>query len=258
MGGIVIRLYDELDTFIALGHHTDPSKKADSTLKNLIDDLNGDLSDIFLSKILSYPQILNSLSQFFTQGCLMVLLHSGNENEYVKYSELTSKKISEKHGGKDMGEQPAKRWEKNRYSISYKQPRIFYAGGFVDTMEIATTWDRIVDLYYEVKKVIQDRAFLMAHFSHAYEDGCSIYFTIASKAKDYQDGIKNYDFIWKTALDTVVKMGATVSHHHGIGLSKVSHLKKQLGENVELYKILKKSFDPNNIMNRGKFFGDRS
>lgn len=257
VGGTVIRLYDELDTFIALGHSTATSKKQNGTIRRLIEDLNGDLSDIFLKRILSYPQILNSLSQFFTQGCLMVIIHSGNENEYVKYCELMAKRIAERHGGRDMGDAPARRWENNRYSISYKQPRIFYAGGFVDTMEVATTWDRITDLYYEIKKTIQDRAFLMAHFSHAYEDGCSIYFTFASKAKNYQDGIRNYDHIWKDALDTAVKMGAAISHHHGVGLSKISHLKKQIGENSELYHILKKSFDPNNIMNRGKFFGER-
>ncbi len=255
VGGTVIRLYDELDSFIALGHIHKKDIKP-NPLKKYLEDLNGDLSDIFLKRILRFPQILNSLSQFITQGCLMIILHSGNENEYVKYCQIKSQQIAEKYGAKNMGEEPAKRWEKHRYSISYKQSRIFYASGFVDTMEIATTWDKISDLYYEVKKVIQDRAFLMAHFSHAYADGCSIYFTFAGRASDYNSALKNYDMVWKSALDTVIKMGATVSHHHGIGLSKMEHLQKQLGEGTELFKILKKTFDPNNIMNRGKFFGE--
>ncbi len=256
VGGTVIRLYDELDSFIALGHKKEKEKK-ENILKKYFEDLNGDFSDIFLKRILSFPQILNSLSNLITQGCLMIILHSGNENDYVKYCQITSQKIAEKYGGRDMGEEPAKRWEKNRYSISYKQPRIFYAGGFVDTMEIATTWDRIEELYYEVKKVIQDKAFLMAHFSHAYQDGCSIYFTFASRAENYNDAVKRYDAVWKNALDTVIKMGATVSHHHGIGISKAEHLRKQIGEQTQLFRILKKTFDPNNIMNRGKFFSEQ-
>lgn len=256
VGGTVIRLYDELDSFIALGHKGH-NEKIKNPIKKYLDDLNGDLSDIFLRRILSFPQILNTLSQFITQGCLMIVLHSGNENEYIKYCKNKVNQISQKYSATDLGEEPAIRWEKNRYSISYKQPKIFYAGGFVDTMEIATTWDKINELYYEVKKVIQDRAFLMAHFSHAYEDGCSIYFTFAGKASNYTDAIKNYDFIWKNALDIVLKMGATISHHHGVGISKMEHLRKQIGCGTELYNILKKTFDPNNIMNRGKFFSER-
>jgi len=256
VGGTVIRLYDELDTYIALGHRKEQQKNQ-GMIQKYLSDLNGDLSEIFLKRVISFPQILNTMSQFVAQGCLMVLIHSGNENEYVKFCQIKSRQIAEKYGGEDAGEAPALRWEKHRYSISYKQPKIFYAGGFVDTMEIATTWDKISDLYYEVKKVIQDRAFLMAHFSHAYEDGCSIYFTFASRAANYNDAIKNYDFIWKNALDAVVRMGATISHHHGVGLSKIEHLKKQIGNNYELFKILKRTFDPNNIMNRGKFSGER-
>ncbi|MGB9600004.1 MAG: FAD-binding oxidoreductase, partial [Myxococcota bacterium] len=65
VGGTVIRLYDELDSFIALGHKGD-KKKGRNPLYKYLDDLNGDLSDIFLKRILSFPHILNSLSQFIT------------------------------------------------------------------------------------------------------------------------------------------------------------------------------------------------
>lgn len=252
VGGTVIRLYDELDSFIALGHKKD-KEKSSGMIKKYLEDLNGDFSEIFLKRILSFPNILNTLSQFITNGCLMVLVHSGNENDYVKYCQIMSQKIAERYGGKDMGEEPAKRWERNRYSISYKQSKIFYAGGFVDTMEVATSWDKVERLYYEIKRIIESKALLMAHFSHAYQDGCSIYFTFASRAENYTDALKRYDSIWKDALDTVVKMGATVSHHHGIGLLKAEHLKKQSGEKNELFKILKKTFDPNNVLNQGKF-----
>lgn len=249
----VIRLYDELDTFIALGHKDGNGEKL-TKFRKYIEEINGDFSDIFLRRILMFPKLLNSLTQLVTQGCLLVLVHAGNENEYVKYCKTTSQRIAEEQGGKDMGEEPAIRWEKNRYSISYKQPRIFYAGGFVDTMEVATTWDKVDDLYLAIKNVLKDRAFVMAHFSHAYQDGCSIYFTFAARAENYSDATKRYDYIWKTALDTVIKMGATVSHHHGIGISKLEHLRRQLGPGTEIYRTLKKIFDPQNIMNRGKFF----
>ena len=47
-------------------------------------------------------------------------------------------------------------------------------------MEVAATWDRLLPMYKAVKAAIGREAFVMAHFSHAYAEGCSIYFTFVS------------------------------------------------------------------------------
>ena len=41
---------------------------------------------------------------------------------------------------------------------------------------------------------------------------------------------------------------------HGIGLQKKEYLLKQHNDNIFYMKQIKKSFDPNNIMNPGKVF----
>ena len=51
-------------------------------------------------------------------------------------------------------------------------------------MEVAASWERLLDLYHSVRAAIGHHAVVMAHFSHAYADGCSIYFTFAGHAPE--------------------------------------------------------------------------
>ena len=46
----------------------------------------------------------------------------------------------------------------------------------------------------------------------------------------------------------------TITGEHGIGLQKKEYLLKEHSDNIPLMKLIKKSFDPNNILNPGKIF----
>jgi len=55
-------------------------------------------------------------------------------------------------------------------------------------------------------------------------------------------------------VDKALELQGTVTGEHGIGINKKEYLKKQHPDNLFLMQILKKSIDPNNIMNPGKIF----
>ena len=55
-------------------------------------------------------------------------------------------------------------------------------------------------------------------------------------------------------VDKALELQGTVTGEHGIGINKKEYLKKQHPDNLPLMQILKKSIDPNNIMNPGKIF----
>ena len=55
-------------------------------------------------------------------------------------------------------------------------------------------------------------------------------------------------------IDKALQMDGTITGEHGIGLQKKEYLNKQHPDNIPLMKLIKKSFDPNNIMNPGKIF----
>ena len=135
-------------------------------------------------------------------------------------------------------------------------------------MEVATTWDRLDALYHGVRRAVQNLAFVLAHFSHAYLEGCSIYFTFIGYAgapseevargsrddaeADLEEAESRYDACWKAALSAVADAGATLSHHHGIGLAKQIFLPREHGEGMRQLRALKKAFDPHGILNPGK------
>jgi len=128
----------------------------------------------------------------------------------------------------------------------------FDAGLFVDTIEVATLWENLEDLYAAIREAIQPQAVVMAHFSHSYPQGCSIYFTFAAGGRTLERRLKRYDRIWEAALDACVRMGGTITHHHGVGLLKAKWLEKEEGGANPILKGLKQTLDPRGLMNPGK------
>ena len=69
--------------------------------------------------------------------------------------------------------------------------------------------------------------------------------------KDSYKVIRKFsDKLIKKALD----LEGTVTGEHGIGVHKKEYLIQQHNDNLPYMKLIKKSFDPNNIMNPGKIF----
>jgi alkyldihydroxyacetonephosphate synthase len=185
------------------------------------------------------------------RGCRMII---GLEGARIRteieaaatFAELTSA------GARDQGEDPGWDWLRHRYGVSYKMSPIFADGAFVDTMEVAASWEQLHDLYDSVRAAIGRHAVVMAHFSHAYADGCSIYFTFAGTADDPRAAERKYDAIWRDGLEATTRVGGTISHHHGVGLLKAPYMAAEHREGMAIFQAAKASLDPDGIMNPGK------
>ncbi len=55
-------------------------------------------------------------------------------------------------------------------------------------------------------------------------------------------------------IDKALSLEGTITGEHGIGIQKKEYLKKQHPDNIPIMQNIKKSIDPNNIMNPGKVF----
>ena len=55
-------------------------------------------------------------------------------------------------------------------------------------------------------------------------------------------------------INKTLELDGTITGEHGVGLHKKSYLLKEHPDNVPVMKIIKRSLDPNNIMNPGKIF----
>lgn len=245
----VSRLYDPFDSFIAKmggvkrGDDPEPKKKR-----------RPGASASALTRILRAPGALNTvidtIGDRLLGGSTLILVFEGDADACS--SDLAqAAAISHRLGARSLGEGPARRWMQHRYSVSYRQAPMFMSGAFTDTMEVAAPWSRLQDLYDGVRKALGKHVFVMAHLSHAYPDGCSIYFTFAGSAKTDAECEALYDSTWRTALAAAVSSGGTLSHHHGVGRNKAPSMGAELGLGVEVVRALMRAADPRGILNPG-------
>ncbi|MBW2456463.1 MAG: FAD-binding oxidoreductase [Deltaproteobacteria bacterium] len=251
----VCRLYDPFDSMMArrsaakhasatAGSKTSPTKPPSAP----------GFGAVALRGLLRLPGALNTavdlLSAQAFGGSMLVLVFEGEQDRIDAELEV-ARRIGASFHARDLGDSPARHWFDHRYSVSYKQAPIFMAGAFADTMEVAAPWSRFGTLYKTVRKALGRHVFVMAHMSHAYPDGCSIYFTFAGADKDLASAERRYDETWRTALAAAIEAGGTLSHHHGVGRSKSAALGVELGSGVELLAGLEQAFDPHDILNPG-------
>ena len=99
------------------------------------------------------------------------------------------------------------------------------------------------------KEVIPDsRSVIFGHIG----DG-NIHFNISQPIKSDKDKfLKKDKKLRKKINDLTIELNGSISAEHGIGLTKKADLKKYMKKDVELFKLIKKSLDPKNIMNPGK------
>jgi alkyldihydroxyacetonephosphate synthase len=264
-----VRLYDELDTLIHRTSARDrgerehaksgavelfkmPDAREPSELERRVRGARG----FFLRLALAHPGGLNEairrLVPRFSGGCLLILGFEGDRELATMEAEVAARELS-RTGGRDLGEEPGLRWFEHRYKISFQQSPVFENGAFVDTMEVAATWDRVLDVYRAVRAAVSRHALVMAHFSHAYPEGCSIYFTFISVGRDRAEAERRYDTIWRSGMAATLAAGGVLSHHHGIGMSKQRYLPEELGGvGMELLGALKRVLDPAGVLNPGK------
>ncbi len=250
------RLYDPVDTFIAGSGKSAVTEgpKRESILSKIIERLHHGSVDIpreILPRLVSRPSMLNKAIRKRATKSRLILTFEGPP-EKAKMEHDRSVEICKRNRGDDLGPEPAQRWWSHRYAVSYGLSTMFDLGLFADTMEVATNWSNLENLYHRIMETIGKHAFVMAHFSHAYPQGCSIYFTFAAGAGDPVKRRNKYKRIWEEALRTAVNAGGVVSHHHGVGVLKGDYMQAEHGEAMKIVRALKRAFDPEGILNPGK------
>ena len=280
----VVRLYDELDTLLnSLGSDDEPAGEPDAhrapvppiqtgALPAWPDPPARDDGGVLgrlrrlakgsglrreaMHAALGRSRLVNRLAgavadKVARRGCRMVIGLEGARIRTEIEAALTFAEL-EAAGAHDRGEDPGWAWLRHRYAVSYRMSPVFRDGAFVDTMEVAASWERLMDLYHSVRGAIGRHALVMAHFSHAYPDGCSIYFTFAGTAPDAAAAERVYDAIWRDGLEAATRVGGTISHHHGVGLLKAPYMAGEHREAMAIFEAAKASLDPDGVFNPGK------
>ena len=191
-------------------------------------------------------------------GCLMILGLEG-DRETVAREREAALAICRAHGGFHLGRSVGRAWHAERFELPYLRDILLDHGVMVDTLETATTWENLESLYARVRDALWEaieatgvQPWVMAHLSHAYPDGASLYYTFLGRQVPGHE-IEQWWAIKRAATDCIMAHGGTLSHHHGVGLDHAPWLEAEHGpEGVRALRALKRALDPEGIMNPGK------
>ncbi len=192
---------------------------------------------------------------------LMILGFEGEEAA-VKHGWAEARPVLRRHGGQSLGGSPGRAWDRSRYDAPYLRDLLLDHGVMVDTLETATTWDRYLSLYGAVRDAVSgalgEGAAVMAHLSHSYSDGGSIYYTfLASQERGGE--IEQWERVKAVATEEIVRQGGALSHHHGIGSDHRAWMERYLGPSgARWLAALKSTLDPRGVMNPGKLVPELS
>jgi alkyldihydroxyacetonephosphate synthase len=252
----VMRLYDPIDTLIARSSHgPGDGRWIPPRLSRAIRRAMERGMHLALLGPGAINAIVDRVGAAMSGGVLMILVFEGRGSIPDEELSMAMSTMLE-HQGQDLGTGPALAWLRRRYAVSFWQSKVFSGGAFSDTFEVSATWDRLLPLYQRVLGALGRRALVMAHLSHAYLQGCSIYFSFAGRARDDEAMLRLYDALWQDGLRAAQAAGGVISHHHGIGMSKVGAMAAELGGALEVFEALKNACDPRGVMNPGKLSPD--
>jgi len=154
-------------------------------------------------------------------------------------------------GARELGDEPWERWQRHRFDISADLLKTFLEtpASFLDVIEVAGPWSVLAELHARVKSAIAIGPVALCHFSHAYEQGCCAYFTFGGSVENEQAARAAYGRAWEATMTAALELGATISHHHGVGQARARWIADEMGGWMRVWKAVKDGLDPEGVMN---------
>ncbi|UYT57603.1 FAD-binding oxidoreductase [Brucella sp. MAB-22] len=198
---------------------------------------------------------LESGVQFGLPESNVLLIADEGAKEMVDAVMAISEKVCAELGDKLDGDTIFEKWLDTRYLTGKSAEGFKRSPGFVaDTLEMTGCWRDLPAIYDEVVAAINAVPGTLAgsaHQSHAYVDGACLYFSLRGDV-EVEKRAEWYRAAWDAANAVLIKYGAALSHHHGVGWLRAPYMKDALGSAFPLLETVKKALDPDNLLNPGK------
>jgi alkyldihydroxyacetonephosphate synthase len=152
-------------------------------------------------------------------------------------------------------------WQKSRFLTPYLRNTLWERGYALDTVETALPWAGALDAARTIQQTLRDafaaqnlRLLVFTHLSHIYADGASVYTTfIFPRAKDPEATVAAWRAAKITVSRTIISLGGTISHQHGVGLDHAPFLEAEKGPaGIAALRAAFRTFDPDGMLNPGK------
>ena len=252
----VVRLYDPFDTLIKKAPSGDGAstlrRALPAALRTALEARVDEWGRAAFNELIQRAGWVNGAVDAFSSECRLIVGYEGHTETIQKEAEAGFDLL--RRYGVDLGVEPGDEWREHRYAVSYKQSPVFDAGAFVDTMEVATSWSNLESLYHRVRDALAPHVLVMAHFSHVYTAGSSIYCTLVGSADTAEEALELHETAWRRGLDAVDGAGGSIAHHHGVGSIKTPWTGRDHRGGESGFRGLKEAFDPDGILNPGKVY----
>jgi D-lactate dehydrogenase (cytochrome) len=184
---------------------------------------------------------------------LLLLEFHGSKKSVDEQSELFGE-IALEFGGNNYewtsnNEERNKLW-KARHD-AYWAARSYMPGTEMYSTDVCVPISRLSECIVETVKDLNDNDLIGPIASHA-GDG-NFHVAIMLDTNNENEVSKLGPFLDRLS-DRAIKMDGTCTGEHGIGQGKRKYMYNELGNSVDVMEAIKKSFDPNLIMNPGKLF----
>jgi alkyldihydroxyacetonephosphate synthase len=151
-------------------------------------------------------------------------------------------------------------WSRTRFRSPYLRNALWSAGYASDTLETATDWAHVPGLLARLEASLAaalepwgERVHVFTHLSHLYPSGSSLYVTYLFRlAADPDETLARWRALKAAASRTIAADGATISHHHGVGVDHAPYLAGEKGPlGMATLGAVVRTFDPDGMMNPG-------
>jgi alkyldihydroxyacetonephosphate synthase len=194
----------------------------------------------------------------YAGGCLAIVGWEGDRTE-VGHRRARTVEVLRRGGGAALGQAPGRAWARTRFEGPYQRDALLAHGVAVDTLETAAQWSRVTDTHGAIREALTRSLrgrgtppLVLCHISHLYPSGSSLYFTWLARQEQGAE-LDQWREAKRAASDAIVASGATITHHHAVGVDHRPWLAPETSEpGLAALRAVKRELDPAGIMNPGK------
>lgn len=195
-------------------------------------------------------------------GNLVIVGWEGTDPSALRAARSLARDVLVDAEAVSLGQGPGRSWQRGRFHGPFLRDELMDQGYLVETFETVARWSLLPQLHGEVvsaaRECLGERSYVMAHLSHSYDAGASVYFTVLAGGWNSPDSAAKR---WRTAKATIteaiINAGGALSHHHGVGRDHAPWLPEQLGViGVDVLRSIRATVDPRQVMNPGALLAE--
>ena len=176
-------------------------------------------------------------SEVTNKDCIKIVEELSNNNKGSKFKWAA-----------DL-EERNKLWQA-RWDVYYSVKALVNNGRVYST-DVCVPISKITECVNFAEKEVSKVGLRAPMVGHLGDGNFHVLFPYDPNDKDAYKKIRDFS---NKLIDKTLELKGTITGEHGVGLHKKSYLLKEHPDNIPLMKTIKRSLDPNNIMNPGKIF----